>query len=221
MLRPTYLISLSLPSDWWARNLATILLQICINIPIPLIHISFFALTLREMPNFFCLLKVILLCPSLTLSAAFCMFSSYFCYFIDNAGYFKLPTSKFHLQPDFFLVMLLMKLLSHQSWDQSLRNSKNIISSPEVPLFAQAIVIFPLVSSFSPILNSASHFKFALSSHLWHWNMSKCDEGSCILKHIHMCLLPFGHTLMASSACMFQTWGPNCLNLKSCFPFQH
>lgn len=30
------------------------------------------------------------------------MFSSYFWYFIDNAGYFKLPTSKFHLQPDFF-----------------------------------------------------------------------------------------------------------------------
>lgn len=221
MLRPTYLISLSLPSDWWARNLATILLQICINIPIPLIHISFFALTLREMSNFFCSWKPFCYAHHwhyLLLSACFLHTSDTLLIMLDILNFLQANSIYNRI---FFLVMLLMKLLSHQSWDQSLRNSKNIISSPEVPLFAQAIVIFPLVSSFSPILNSASHFKFALSSHLWHWNMSKCDEGSCILKHIHMCLLPFGHTLMASSACMFQTWGPNCLNLKSCFPFQH
>lgn len=179
------------------------------------------------MPNSFCLLKIILflLCPSLTLSGAFCVISSYFCYFIDNAGYFKFPISKFHLHQAlfFFLVMLLMKLLSHQSRDQSLRNSKNILSSPKVPLCAKAIVISPLVSSFSPILNSASHFKFTLSPHPRHWNLPrpKRDEGSWILKHIRMCLIPLGKSLVASSACMFQTWEHNCLNLKSCFLSQH
>lgn len=123
----------------------------------------------------------------------------------------------------FFLVMLLMKLLSHQSRDQSLRNSKNILSSPKVPLCAKAIVISPLVSSFSPILSSASHFKFKLSPHPRHWNLPrpKRDEGSWILKHICMCLIPLGKSLVASSACMFQTWEHNCLNLKSCFLYQH
>lgn len=186
-------------------------------------HISFLHWLVREMPNLFCLLKVILLWPSLTLSAAFCMISSYFYYFIDNAGFLSFPSANSIYDSLFFKVMLLMKFLSHQSWDQFLRNSKNILSNPEVPLCTQTIVISPLVSSFSPILNSVSHFKFALSPHPRHWKIAqpKCDEGSWILKHIHMCLIAFGHCLVASSACMFQTWEPNCLNLKFCFLFQH
>lgn len=168
VLRPTYLIRSSVPLDWWARNLAgSILLQICINILTPLIHISFSHWFVREVPNLFSLLKVILflLLSSLTLSGAFCIISSSFSALImlDILNFSSANSIYSRLLFFFFVVMLLMKLLSHQSWDRSLRNSKNILYSPTVPLCAQAIVISLLVSSFSALLDSASHFGSALS----------------------------------------------------------
>lgn len=107
--------------------------------------------------------------------------------------------NSFYSSP-FSVVRLLMKLLSHQSWDQSLRNYKNTLHSPSVPFCAQAAVISPLVSSFFAALASASHFRSALSLHPSHRLLLqlKYGEGSWFLSQTCVCSVLSGCSLDSS-----------------------
>lgn len=107
--------------------------------------------------------------------------------------------NSFYSSP-FSAVRLLMKLLSHQSWDQSLRNYKNTLHSPSVPLCVQAAVISPLVSSFFAALASASHFRSALSLHPSHRLLLqlKYGEGSWFLSQTCVCSVLSGCSLDSS-----------------------